>query len=256
MTPSHNLDIKRIRMSNLHDHNGHNHQSEHSHSKHTHGDHIGSLRQELMCHFPYAAFSLALGFTILSLIHLLTGTGYHNGVELKHSYHILFHSFHYLHLIFAVTGTCIMFFRFSKNVLAGILVSLIAPAIFCTLSDVALPALAGNILGVKMPVHICFTNFADLINLLPFMGVGLLNGWMIRQHGESSLGFISLASHFIHILISSLAALFYMISFGFTQWHNMMGILLIFLLVAVVIPCTLSDIVVPMYFARRKAKRK
>jgi hypothetical protein len=234
-------------MSNSHDHHGH--------SGHAHESHIGSLRQELMCHFPYAAFSLALGFTILSLIHLLTGTGYHTSNQLAQSYHILFHSFHYLHLIFAVTGTCTMFFRFSKNVLSGIVVSLIAPAIFCTLSDVALPALAGNLLGVHMPVHICFTNFADLVNLLPFMVVGLLNGWMIKQHGDSSLGFISLASHFIHILISSLAALFYMVSYGFTYWHSMMGVLLIFLLVAVVIPCTLSDIVVPMYFARRKVKR-
>lgn len=241
-----------------------NHQHEHKHvsgeaqraktdgHNHEHGSHIGSLRQELMCHFPYAAFSLALGFIILSLIHLVTGTGHYMSSELRESYHILFHSFHYLHLIFAVTGTCIMFFRFSKNIIAGILVSLIAPAIFCTLSDVALPALAGNLLGVHMPVHICFTNLGDLINLIPFMVVGLLNGWMIRQHSESALGFISLASHFIHILISSLAALFYMVSYGFTYWHHMMGILLIFLLIAVVIPCTLSDIVVPMYFARRK----
>lgn len=226
----------------------------HSNHVHVHNDHIGSLRQELMCHFPYAAFSLALGFIVLSLIHLLTGTGYHNSRELAQSYHILFHAFHYLHLIFAVTGTCIMFFRYSKNIVAGIAVSLIAPAIFCTLSDVALPALAGNMLGVSMPVHVCFTSLPDLINLLPFMVVGLLNGWMIRYHGEGSLGFISLASHFIHILISSLAALFYMVSYGFTDWHHMMGILLIFLLVAVVIPCTLSDIVVPMYFAQRKAK--
>ncbi len=226
----------------------------HDHAHHTHHDHVGSLRQELICHFPYAAFSLALGFVILSLIHLLTSSTPY-AYDLARSYHILFHSFHYLHLIFAVTGTAVMFFRFSNNVVAGMIVSLIAPAIFCTLSDVALPALAGNLLGVYMPVHICFTQFADLINLTPFMLVGLINGWMIRSHSENALGFISLISHFIHILISSLAALFYMVSYGFTQWHSMMGILLIFLLVAVVIPCTLSDIVVPLYFARRKARR-
>lgn len=228
---------------------------EHSHGNHEHHEHIGSLKQELMCHFPYAAFSLALGFVILSLLHLLTGSGAFMSYQTTQAYHTLFHAFHYLHLIFAVTGTCIMFFRYSRNVVAGVLVSLIAPAIFCTLSDIALPALAGNLLGVHMPVHICFVHLWDAINLTPFMLVGLLNGWMIRQHSESSLGFISLASHFIHILISSLAALFYMVSYGFVYWHEMMGILLIFLLVAVVIPCTLSDIVVPMYFAQRKAKR-
>lgn len=243
-----------------HSHNAHNdcikNNDLNNHAHHDHGEHIGSLRQELMCHFPYAAFSLAIGFIVLSIIHLLTGTGCHSAGELARSYHIIFHSFHYLHLIFAVTGTSIMFFRFSSNVIGGIIVSLLAPAIFCTLSDVALPALAGRILGFHMPIHICFTHLPDLINLLPFMFVGLLNGWMIRQHSESALGFISLASHFIHILISSLAALFYMVSYGFIEWHSMMGILLLFLLVAVVIPCTLSDIVIPMYFARCKAKHQ
>ncbi len=163
-------------MSNSHDHNGHNH-SEHNHSKHAHDGHIGSLRQELMCHFPYAAFSLALGFTVLSLIHLLTGTGYHNSHELSESYHILFHSFHYLHLIFAVTGTCIMFFRFSKNVIAGILVSLIAPAIFCTLSDVALPALAGNLLGVSMPGACLFYESSRFDQFTPFYVGGFIK-WL------------------------------------------------------------------------------
>lgn len=173
--------------------------------------------------------------------------------DIRKNYHILFHSFHYLHLVFAVTGTFVTFSRFSKNTFRGIIVSLIAPAIFCTLSDVALPSLAGDLLGVSMKMHVCFIHWHDTLNLIPFMIVGIINGLLLRKHSETSLSLFSLGSHFVHILISSLAALFYMVSFGFEAWYDSMGILFFFLVIAVVLPCTISDIVVPLYFARYKA---
>lgn len=222
---------------------------------HTHKSHESSLYDELGCHLPYAAFSLALGFVILSFMHLF-GLNFGNQALLQKGYHVLFHSFHYLHLVFAVTGTFVTFFRFSNNVLMGCIISLVSPAIFCTLSDVALPTLAGNILGVHMSMHICFFKLQDFINLMPFMIVGLISGLALRKHHEASLGFFSLGSHFIHILISSLAALFYMVSFGFMAWPKSMGLLFFLLVIAVVVPCTISDIVVPMYFARSKISKK
>ena len=207
----------------------------------------------MSCHFPYAAFSVAIGFIVLSLLYFV-GLNFTDPKLLRRGYHVLFHSFHYLHLVFAVTGTLVTFFRFSNKMVQGILVSLISPAFFCTISDVALPTLAGNLLGVPMHMHICFFKFHDCMNLLPFMFVGLIAGLALRRHHESSLGFFSLGSHFIHILISSLAALFYMVSYGFDKWAHSMGYLFFLLVIAVVVPCTISDIVVPMYFARRRSK--
>lgn len=220
---------------------------DHSHDHAHHGHH--SLSKELLHHLPYAIFSLAIGFVVLSILYFI-GLSSPQGAGLSRGYHILFHSFHYLHIVFATTGTFITFIRFSNRVFAGIILSLISPAIFCTLSDVALPALAGKVLGVSMHVHVCFFSLPDLMNVIPFMIVGVLNGLVLRRHSESSLSFFSVSSHFVHILISSLAALFYMVSYGFTAWPSMMGLLLFFLAIAVVIPCTISDVVVPMYFAR------
>lgn len=90
------------------------------------------------------------------------------------------------------------------------------------------------------------------MNVLPFMLIGLVTALALRRHHAKSLSMVSLGSHFIHILISSLAALFYIVSYGFNDWSSMMGILYFFLVIAVVIPCTLSDVVVPLYFARYK----
>jgi len=81
--------------------------------------------------------------------------------------------------------------------------------------------------------------------------MGLVCGLALNRHHESSLGFFSLASHFVHILISSLAALFYVAAGGFSQWPHVMGWLFFFIVIAVVIPCTVSDIIIPMYFARK-----
>lgn len=235
--------------------------SEHNHLKnecieesksHTHESHAHSLREELMCHFPYAAFSVACGFVILSLLHFI-GLTFTDTRLMNQGYHILFHSFHFLHMVFAVTGTLVTFSRFSQNVVRGIIVSLVSASVFCTISDVALPYLAGELLGVEMHIHICF--FGELWNVIPFLLVGLLNGLFLRRHYESSLGFFSLGSHFVHILISSLASLFYTVSYGFENWYNVMGLLFFFLIIAVVIPCTLSDVVVPMYFARFRCKK-
>ena len=50
--------------------------------------------------------------------------------------------------------------------------------------------------------------------------------------------------------VSSLASTFYLVAHGFAHWHTQIGLVFLSLIVAVVIPCTLSDLVVPMTFAR------
>lgn len=220
-------------------------------SEHSHHSHEYSITQELSCHLPYATFSVAICFVILSFMYFISLGFLVEEDLLRGGYHMLFHSFHYLHLIFATTGTFVAFSRFSRKILLCIVVSLISPAIFCTLSDIALPALAGYLLGLEMGVHICFFSLHDFMNVMPFMLVGLITGYTISRHYEAMLSFVSLSSHFVHILISSLAATFYTASYGFDAWHSYMGILFLLLVIAVVVPCTISDVVIPIYFSRR-----
>lgn len=230
-----------------HDHHGHNHDHDHEHS----------FKQELMHHLPYAIFSVALGMVILSLLDYASAA---NSVSLAArktacaGYHMLFHSFHFLHILFAATGTVITFSRFSKSIPKALIVGTISPAIFCMLSDVLLPNLAGRLLGVDMELHICFHR--ELANVIPFLFVGITNGMILRSQHSSMLRMFSLGSHFAHILISSLAGLFYMVSHGFENWYPQMGLVFLFLVVAVVIPCTLSDVIVPMYFAGVRKNEK
>lgn len=230
---------------NIHDH-GHDHSHE-DHHEHT-------IIEELYHHLPYAIFSVALGMIILSLLdYSNAGSNALVASDMKCSgFHMLFHSFHFLHILFAATGTIITFSRFSRNIFYAILVGTISPAIFCMLSDVVFPYFAGRMLGVPMTFHICFHR--ELHNILPFLFMGILNGIVLRRHGSKMLGIFSVGSHFVHILISSLASLFYMVAHGFSNWYPQMGLVFLFLVIAIVIPCTFSDVIVPMYFARIKNK--
>ncbi len=209
-----------------------------------------SLYGELLCHFPYAVFSVALGLVALGFL------SFPSAVE--QTFHIryanlLFHCFHFIHILFASTGTFITFSRFSSNTVRAFWISILSPIFFCSLSDVVIPYLGGNILGIQMTFHLCF--LSELDNILPFLIAGILNGYALSKDHHSKQGLYSLFSHATHIVVSSLASLFYLVSHGFTEWYASIGTVFTFLLIAVVLPCTLSDVVVPMIIARADKKR-
>ncbi len=221
----------------------------HSHV-HEHGslEHHHTVWGELMCHFPYAIFSVAFSMICLSLLAFIAPAATASAKMTSR----LFHNFHFLHILFAATGTMLTFRRYSKNLLFGVIVCTLVPAVFCTLSDALIPFIGGQLIGLDMHFHWCFISHLDTI--LPFLIVGLLNGLAMSSHAASLQLFYSLGFHFIHIFISSMASILYLVGFGFTNWWHHMGFVFSFLIVAVLLPCTLSDIVVPMIFAKRQGK--
>ena len=213
---------------------------------HTHDHAQASIMSELICHIPYAIFSVAIGLIVLSFL-TFGGMASSSKASLK-GLHALFHSFHFLHIIFATTGSLITFSRFSNNILKGFIVALFSALFFCTLSDVILPYLAGRMFGVSMHFHFCL--ISEMHNIIPFLIVGLLNGLIMSQHATDNKAMYSVISHFGHILTSSLASLFYLVGEGFFQWYVNMGLIYLLLIIAVVIPCTFADVIVPVFFAR------
>lgn len=204
-----------------------------------------SLRDEIITHFPYAVFSVALGLIGAALLTYFSFGA--TAQTVKKGTHILFHTFHFLHIVFAATGAMVTFFRFSNKVLKGIVVSTVSTVFFCVLSDVLLPYASGVLLGVNMDLHICF--HSELMNVIPFLVIGIFNGWVLNKHRRGLQSYYSLWSHFTHIFVSSIASLLYMVGNGFDDWAHFMGPIYCLLILSVVVPCTLSDLVVPMFFA-------
>jgi len=220
--------------------------------------HSPSIWHEFVCHVPYTVVSLALGFALAAILQVIGDAVARDkaaSAMMTSGYHTLFHVFHFLHIVFAVTGTTVTFFRYSRQWVVGILISLCVPALLCMLSDSILPAVAGSLLGVSMHLHVCLLQPYDAFNVLVFMLAGLGVG-IALLHNATSLRIFSHGSHFFHILCSSLASLFYIVSHGFTQWSDDLGVVFISLFVVVIIPCTLSDVVVPLYFVKRNAESR
>jgi hypothetical protein len=199
-----------------------------------------SLKEELFCHFPYVIFSACLSLILLNLLSVGNGMSSHGLSD-------LFHSFHFLHLIFAGTGFVLSFRKYSKQTFLCLLLAFVIPTFFCALSDIFLPTIGGKIVGVDMHVHWCL--FQHFWSVFPFLAVGIINGFVIEQHYNSIKIFFSQMSHFMHIFVSSMASLLYLASFGFDCSANNLSLLFFILFFSVIIPCILSDVVVPVLFA-------
>ena len=169
-------------------------QHNHDHHDHFH-DHEHTLRSELFHHLPYAIFSVAFSLIILSFV-TLAFRAMSEPTLAQGGANMLFHSFHFMHIVFAATGTIITFRRFCKDLLPAVLMGIWTPVLFCTLSDSILPYLGGRALGVPMSFHLCF--FSELANILPFLFVCIFNGFIMSKHSESNQRTYSIFSHFIH----------------------------------------------------------
>ena len=213
------------------------------------------LWSELLCHLPYTVLSVICGFIIVSAFDFLVMLSGRSSFDVMHGYHVLFHVFHYIHILFAVIGSHLMFMRFSKHRVIGYIVSIFGPMFLCTISDVLLPAASGVLLGMRMDVHICFFYPVDFLNMVIFACIGLGCAYALERERVRQFSLYGMGMHCAHIFTSALAALFYMVSFGFEGWVTIMGPMFLFLMLSVITPCLLSDIIVPLFAARQIEKR-
>jgi hypothetical protein len=227
-----------------------------------------SFYHELLHHFPYATMSVALALMLLTLIHVLfysnpqdlvtvasTCCGGHEEITAQAAgLDTLFHCFHFAHILFATSGTIVTFRRYSQRIWVGLLVGTLSSMVFCTLSDVLLPYAAGRILGIEMDLHICFAS--ELSNILPFLFVGLFNGWVMSQLPEFRTQENSLFLHFLHTFISAMASIFYAVGHGLSDFYSNFGLFFLLMIIAVILPCTLSDVIAPIFFAKFSEKKK
>jgi hypothetical protein len=209
--------------------------------------HTSSIAHELLCHFPYAVFAVALSLVFLTLF------GYTKPAD-HHEMHSLFHTLHFLHIIFAATGTVLVFRKYGGSLLGASFFGAVLPAFFCTLSDAIMPYFGGLMFGIPMHLHFCFRD--HLSTILLFLAVGIVNGIVMSFHDAEGQRRYASTAHFLHIFISAFASTIYMISHGFNDWYEHMAFVFCFLLIAVLIPCTLADVVVPAFFGSISAKPK
>lgn len=199
------------------------------------------ILRELSEHLPYSAFGVIVALMILGVLNYFTVILKAQGV-LPQASEDLFHIFHPIHMLLSATATTAMFWKHERKVIKAFVVGFLGAVVVCGLSDILLPFLGGTLLGVKMKLHICILVHPQIV--IPFTLVGILIGYLVPRAIEKSTQY----SHSMHVLVSSMASVLYLIAFGLTNWVHVVGAVFIITLVAIVIPCCLSDIVFPLAF--------
>jgi hypothetical protein len=195
--------------------------------------------KELAQHLPFSIFGVSVGIILMGIL-----TFFAILLQAEHllptASEELFHIFHPSHVLFSAVATTAMFWKHERNLLKAIMVGFIGSIVICSLSDVFFPFIGGLMLGADMHVHVCVLEEPQLV--YPFAIIGVMGGLLVTNTFERSTEF----SHSAHVLVSSMASILYLLSFGFSDWIHALGSVFIITIIAVMIPCCASDIALPL----------
>lgn len=258
---------------------------EHQHHDHPHADGLpggrGALVSELMHHLPFSVSAVAIGLAVAGIICFVTPAAQlapaegavsqaadcghdhdhdqtatasdaagdahdHDHAGHANPYLSLFHLFHPMHMLFSAAATTAMFWRYERRILKAIVTGLVGAIGICGLSDIVMPQVSMWFMGRWLPWHICILVHPEMV--LSFAAVGILLGLLASPGVRRSTFF----SHSLHVFSSTMASVFYLIGpFGRLGWIESIGPLFLFVIVAVMIPCCVSDIVFPLLLVGR-----
>jgi hypothetical protein len=192
---------------------------------------IDYLIKELKEHIPFTA--LATVISIIAILLLLKINSISSLVP-------FFYVFHPAHILFSAMVSSAMFYNYKKNIFLSILTGLFISIIVGSISDVLFPYLGSLLFGIPISFHLPAIEVPALI-----LGAGLVG---------ATLGAIIKKTkfpHFVHVFISVFASLLYI--FAYSTNFSLINLVLILVIasIAVVIPCCLGDIVLPMIFQNK-----
>ncbi len=195
---------------------------------------LKQIINELKKHAPFTFLGATTGIIIMAVIvfaNVSTGTS-----------HTLFYILHPVHVVLSALVTTAMYKRHSKGKLwTAILIGYAGSIGIATLSDAIIPYLGGSLLGIKIGFHLGFIEKWWLVNPLALAGI-TIGYWKS----------ITKFPHMGHVLLSTWASLFYFTAFGTANWIPLLPFILLFLFLAVWIPCCTSDIIFPLLFTPSK----
>jgi hypothetical protein len=194
---------------------------------------LNTIGRELKVHAPFTALGTLSGVLIMFV--LIVG----DVPRLVTSQ--LFWIFHPLHVLLSALVTTAMFRLYGgKGFWRTLWIGYIGSVGIATLSDSVLPFLAEWML--RMPnrgLHLGFIEKWWLVNPLALLGVALAVRW---PHTK--------CPHSAHVLLSTWASLFHItMALGGTPDLMTFMLIVVFLFLAVWLPCCTSDIVFPLLFS-------
>jgi len=200
------------------------------------------IANELKSHVPFTAAGAVTG--VIIMVALVLGNVPASISETT------FYTLHPIHIVLSAMTTTAMYRRYAEGrIWIAFLIGYAGSVGIATLSDAIIPYFGAILLNVKIEFHVPFIETGafpvigiakwQLINSAAIIGI-LLGNW---KHTTKF-------PHYGHVLLSMWASLFYFTAFGVAYWIPLLGFVFLFLILAVLIPCCLSDIVFPLLFVR------
>ena len=201
---------------------------------------LRQITEELKTHAPFTIFGAVTGIAVILLFQKLP----------ERTSYTIFYTLHPIHVVLSALATASMYElhkcpRTRSQCHLGVLliIGYVGAVGIATVSDSLIPYLGETLL--RMPnraVHIGFIEKWWLINPLAILGVAI-------AYFRPATKF----PHAGHVLLSTWASLFHIImALGGTVNWVVMGVIFLFLFLAVWIPCCVSDIIFPLLFVKGK----
>ena len=203
------------------------------------GSILGIIGNELKLHAPFTFVGALTGIAIMVFFTV---------VRIPRSVSAsLFWGLHPIHILLSALVTAGMYRLHSRGKLwTTILIGYFGSIGIATFSDCIIPYLGESLLALpNKGIHLGFIEKWWLVNPLALAGISIAYWWPRTRFPHAG-----------HVLLSTWASLFHMVmALGNQPSPLTTAVIVLFLFIAVWIPCCLSDIVFPLLFSREPAQR-
>jgi hypothetical protein len=196
---------------------------------------LKKLLHELKHHLPFTIIATLIGIISLIFIKYVLALSFEEEA---------FELLHPLHVIFSGMVSSGIFYKYKKNTLEAMAIGVISSILIGSISDVILPFLGGTALLLKPEFHL------PIIEKPLIILSAALFGSFIGINAK-----ITKLPHTFHVLLSVFASLFYLTAFTPNLSITYLTISSIIIIIAVVIPCCVSDILLPFFFLGKRIEQ-
>jgi hypothetical protein len=189
---------------------------------------LKKLAHELKHHLPFTILATAIAIiTLIFIKYILTLSIDKEAFEFLHP----------IHVIFSGMVSAGIFYKYKNNISQALIVGIVSSILIGSLSDILLPFLGATALFLNPEFHL------PIIEKPLIILASALFGSFIGINAK-----ITKLPHTVHVMLSVFASIFYLTAFTPNLSLIYLIISSIIILIAVVIPCCISDIMLPFFF--------
>ena len=196
------------------------------------------ILHELKHHFPFTFITGIIAGIIITFL-FIAGVSF-SSPKITSTFEL----FHIGHIFVSAIATSALYYKYKKSKTTAIILGFLVAIIVGSVSDVLFPFLIGKLFFLKISFHLPLIEEPIKIALIALAGtfIGIFSQ---KFHATFKL------SHNLHVFLSVIASLFYVLAFTPTLTFASILLLIIIVFIVVYIPCSISDIIFPLLFLKK-----